>query len=893
MADAEEQRRQMREWTHSLEAVIEAEGPEVALGILRHLQRRAALRGLELPFRLNTAYLNSIAVGDESQVPGDPEIEERLKNLIRWNAMAMVARANRRLDGIGGHISTYASAATLFEVGFNHFFQGKNHPDGPDQIYFQGHASPGVYARSFLEGRLKEEALENFRRELQPQKGLPSYPHPWLMEDYWEFPTVSMGLSPMMAVYQARFNHYLENRGLAENTGRVWAFVGDGEMDEPESVGPLRIAGREGLNNLIMVVNCNLQRLDGPVTGNSKIIQELESLFLGARWRVIKVLWSCAWDELLERDVDGLLAARMEEVVDGDFQRYKARGGAHMREHFFGADPALLEMVEHLTDQEISNLHWGGNDPKKVYAAYKAAVEEEDRPTVILAKTVKGFALGDAGEARNVSHQAKSMTSEALRTFRDRLSIPLSDDEIEDVPFLHPGPESPEVRYAQERREELGGPVPRRVEQAGPLKMPDESAFARLKEGTKDRTATTTVLCARLLRDLLKTEELGELIVPVIPDEARTFGLESLFPQVGIYAPGGQQYEPVDSESMLSYRESPDGQILEEGITEAGSMCSAIAAGTAYATHGVNAIPFFFFYSMFGFQRIGDFIWAAGDMKTRGFLIGATSGRTSLVGEGLQHQDGHSQLVALSHPTVRAFDPCYGYELATIIEDGLRKMYVDGENVLYYLTVTNDQYVHPPLPSASGAHDSKDVRQGILRGMYLLKRSEKSGEVRRATLMASGAILREAEEAQKILEEDFGVTTDLFSVTSWKELYRDAIDVERFNTRNPSKEAKKTYLRQCLGEDPGVVVAASDYIKALPSTLGRWIDEEFITLGTDGFGRSDSRRAARDFFEVDTRHIVIATLSALARTDRYPMGTVQKAISEFGINLDKDNPLYL
>lgn len=883
--DKEEEREEVREWLDGFDAYLERHGRSRGERLLRHLERRGIQRGLDHPRGEHRAYLNTIHVDDEPRYGGDLEMEARIEGLVRWNAMAMVVGGNQRLEGIGGHISTYASAATLFEVGFNHFFRGKSHPEGGDQIYFQGHAATGVYARAHLEGRLKDHHLKNFRRELAEEGGLSSYPHPYLMPDFWEFPTVSMGLSPMMAIYQARFNRYLEARELKEHTGRVWAFLGDGEMDEPESIGGLRLAAREKLSNLTFVINCNLQRLDGPVVGNRKIINELEALFLGAGWRVIKVIWGEGWERLLARDRDGLLAARMEELVDGDYQRYAARDGAYLREHFFGVHEELLRLVEDMSDGELRGLLWGGHDPKKVYAAYAAALEEEERPTVILAKTVKGFGLGAAGEARNVTHQAKTLSKEALRNFRDRFKVSISDDDMESASFVGFEAGSPEVRYAQERREVLGGPIPRRRVQAAPLEMPSAKSFERLLEGSGKREATTTVLMVRMLGDLLNDAKVKDFIVPIIPDEARTFGVEALFPKVGIYAPGGQLYEPVDQGALLSYKESAQGQLLEEGISEAGAMSSLIAAGTAYATHGIQAVPFYFFYSMFGFQRIGDFIWAAGDMRTRGFLIGATSGRTTLNGEGLQHQDGHSQLVAMTHPTVRAYDPAYGYELATIVEDGLRKMYVEGQDLLYYVTVVNEAYVHPPMPEG--------VREGILAGMYRVAASTKSGAVRRAQLLASGTMVEQARRAKALLEEDYGITVDVWSVTSWKALFDEAGDVERSNLRRPGEEQKIPYVRRCLGEgDPGAVVAVSDYIKALPSTLGRWLGPGFVALGTDGYGRSESREALRDFFEVDYRHIALAALSSLARQDRYPASSVEKAIKDFGLDPYKPNPLH-
>ncbi|QDG54197.1 pyruvate dehydrogenase (acetyl-transferring), homodimeric type [Persicimonas caeni] len=890
-ARRERERAQIRDWLAALDDIIEREGVETAEKMLRQLQQRAAARGVELPFQFKTPYLNTIPPGDEAQFEGDPELEERILNIVRWNAMASVVRANRRLEGIGGHIGSYTSMSTLFEVGFNHFFRGQNHPEGPDKIYFQGHASTGVYARAFLEGRLDETQLENFRRELQPEGGLSSYPHPWLMPDFWEFPTVSMGLSPLMGIYQARFDRYLENRGMVENAGRVWAFCGDGEFDEPEARGALSIAALEELDNLNIVIDCNLQRLDGPVRGNGKLIQELEAVFMGAGWRVLKLLWDSAWDELLEKDVDGVLADHMESTVDGEWQRYAAEGGAYLREHFFGKDPALEQMVEGMSEHELDALARGrgGHDMKKVFAAFRAA-EESERPTVILAHTIKGYGLGEAGEALNIAHKTKKLDEAHLRQFRDRFNVPVGDDQLADAPFYRPANDSREVKYVQERREKLGGYVPRRKVQAPPLEMPDDAIFDKVIEnGSGGRPATTTMIAVRMLADLRKDDKVGELIVPIVPDEARTFGIEALFPQAGIYSAQEQQYEPVDANTLQSYKESTQGQILEEGITEAGSMGSFIAAGTAYATHGLNTIPFFFFYSIFGFQRIGDLIWAAADQRARGFLIGATSGRTTLNGEGLQHEDGHSHLLAYTNPRVRAYDPCFAHELAVIIRHGMREMYVNGEDVMYYVTVANEDFEHP------GRDEYADQRgvdeEGIIRGMYRYRASRKSGEVRRVQLLGGGVLLREALEAQRILEDDFGVTADVWSVTSWKALYEDALDAERHNRLHPNDEEQVPYFTKKLGEEPGAVVAVSDFVKALPYSLGRFCPCEMVALGTDGLGRSESREALRDFFEVDAKHIVLAALRALAAEDRFPEGRLEKAIEQLGIDPSKPNPM--
>jgi pyruvate dehydrogenase E1 component len=882
----ERERAQIRDWIAALDDVIEREGKASAERLLRQLQQRAASRGVTLPFEFNTPYVNTIAPEDEPTFEGDPELEERILNIVRWNAMAMVVRANKRLEGIGGHIGSYTSISDIFEVGFNHFFHGKNHPEGPDKVFMQGHASPGVYARAFLEGRLDEKHLENFRRELAPEGGLSSYPHPWLMPDFWEFPTVSMGLSPITAIYQARFDRYLEKRGLVENAGRVWALCGDGEFDEPESRGALDIAAREDLDNLTIVIDCNLQRLDGPVRGNSKLIQELEATFMGAGWQVIKVLWDDTWDELLEHDRDGVLADYLEETVDGEWQRYTAEGGAYLREQFFGKDPALERLVEGMSEHELDKLARGrgGHDLQKLYAAFRAAEEEEGRPTVILAQTIKGLGLGEAGEARNIAHKAKKLDESQLRAFRDRFDVPISDDDVADVPFYRPAPDSREVKYVQERREKLGGYVPRRKVQAPPLEMPDEDIFETyIEQGSAGRPATTTMILVRMLAELLKDDKVGELIVPIVPDEARTFGIEALFPQAGIYSATGQKYEPVDSDMLLSYKESTDGQILEEGITEAGAMGSFIAAGSAYATHGLNTIPFFFFYSMFGFQRIGDLIWAAADQRTRGFLIGATAGRTTLNGEGLQHEDGHSHLLAYTNPNVRAYDPCFAHELAVIIRHGMRKMYVDGKDVMYYVTVANEDFEHPAVESVD--------EEGIIQGMYRYRESRKSGDVRRVQLLGAGPLLREALEAQRILEDDFGVTADVWSVTSWKALYDEALEVDRYNRLNPTQDERVPYFTNQLGDDAGAVVCVSDFVKALPYSLARFCPAEMVALGTDGFGRSDSREALRDFFEVDAKHIVLAALGALARAGRFPKSRLEKAVKQLDIDPKKANPM--
>ena len=874
---------EIREWIESLDYVIEAEGPERARELLRRLQIRAQQLGVSAPYTANTPYINTIPASQQPPYPGSREIERRIKSIIRWNAMAMVVRANREAPGIGGHISTYASAATLYEVGFNHFFRARTKDFEGDQIYFQGHASPGIYARAYLEGRLSEKDLENFRRELKPEGGLASYPHPWLMPDFWQFPTVSMGLGPIMSIYQARFNRYLEDRGLKKpSDAKVWAFRGDGEMDEPESLGAIRLAAREKLDNLIWVVNCNLQRLDGPVAGNSKVIQELEAIFRGAGWNVIKVIWGDDWDELLEKDKTGLLIKRMEEVVDGQYQKYTVESGDYIRKDFFGKYPELLELVKHLSDEQLRKMRRGGHDPEKVYAAYQAAVNHRGQPTVILAKTIKGYGMGESGEGKNITHQQKKLNEEELREFRTRFGIPISDEDVAKAPFYRPPEDSPEIKYLHERRRALGGYVPRRVVEAEPLRTPPEKLFEEFYEGTGARAVSTTMVFVRILAKLLRDGEIGPRVVPIVPDEARTFGMEALFRQAGIYSHVGQLYEPVDRDSLLYYKEAKNGQILEEGITEAGSMSSFIAAGTAYATHGINMVPFFTFYSMFGLQRVGDLVWAAGDMRTKGFLMGATAGRTTLAGEGLQHQDGQSHLLAYPHPNLKAYDPAYAYELAVIIRDGLHRMYERQEEIFYYITLMNENYPQPPMPEG--------VKEGILRGLYRFKASAKRGAKLRAHLLGSGAILNEALKAQEILEEKFHIAADVWSVTSYKELHRDALDVQRWNLLHPDEEPRVPYVTEVLGREKGVFVAASDYVRALPESISKWVPGEFVTLGTDGFGRSDTREALRDFFEVDARYIALAALHALARQGKISRVVVKKAVRELGIDSEKANP---
>jgi pyruvate dehydrogenase E1 component len=874
---------EQREWRESLDYVIQQGDRGRVERLLTSIRHHARTNGISLPFTAVTPYINTIRVEDEVPLPGSQEIERRIKSLIRWNAMAMVVRANRVSDGIGGHISTYASAATLYEIGFNHFFRGPEAEGDGDLIYFQGHASPGMYARAFLEGRLSVEKLENFRRELKPGGGLSSYPHPWLMPEFWQFPTVSMGLGPIMSIYQARFSRYLEDRNLRKTSaGKIWAFLGDGETDEPETLGAISLAAREKLDNLIWVINCNLQRLDGPVRGNGHIIQELEAIFRGAGWNVIKVLWGSDWDPLLAKDTDGLLTKRMGEVVDGDYQKYAVESGAYLREHFFGADPRLLEMVKHYSDEQLKRLRLGGHDPLKVYNAYRVAVETKGQPTVVLARTIKGYGLGEAGEGKNVTHQQKKMNESDLRTFRTRFGIPVSDEQIAEAPFYRPADNSTELEYLRERRRALGGYVPSRAVRVEPLRPSLEEVFEEFYKGTEARKASTTMVFVRMLSKLLRDKEIGHLVVPIVPDEARTFGMEALFRAVGIYSHVGQRYEPVDMDTLLYYKEAKDGQILEEGITEAGSMSSFIAAGTAYANHGVNAIPFFIYYSMFGFQRIGDLIWASADSRTRGFLLGGTAGRTTLAGEGLQHQDGNSHVYSICYPNCISYDPAYAYELAVIIQDGIRRMYGEQESIFYYLTVMNEQYAHPEMP--------KDAREGILKGMYRLKSAANQEAKLRAQLLGSGAILNEVVAAQEILQK-YGVAADVWSVTSYQELYRDGHACDRWNMLHPAEKPRVPYVTQCLGNAPGVFVAASDYLKVLPDSLDRWMPRRIRSLGTDGFGRSEDRRGLRDFFEVDARFVAVATLAELMKEGQVEAPLVQQAIKDLGIDTEKPNPL--
>lgn len=873
------------EWLYSLDYVLKHGGEKRVIDILRQLQIRAHKAGVELPFTANTPYINTITKENQPPFPGDREIERRIKSIVRWNAMAMVVRANKLENGIGGHISSYASVATLYEIAFNHFFKAATEDKPGDLIYFQGHSSPGIYARAFLEGRLDVKKLENFRRELKPEGGLSSYPHPWLMPDFWQFPTVSMGLGPIQAIYQARFNRYLEDRGLAKTTGsKVWAFLGDGETDEPEALGAITLAAREKLDNLIFVINCNLQRLDGPVRGNGKIIQELEAIFRGAGWNVVKVIWGSDWDPLLEKDDKGKLVKRMGEVVDGEYQKYSVEDGSYIREHFWGADGELKEMVDHLADEQLQKMKRGGHDPEKVYAAYLNAVNTKDQPTVILAKTIKGYGLGESGEGKNITHQQKKLNEEELREFRTRFGIPISDEDVAKAPFYKPADDSPEIRYIKKRREELGGYLPKRVSDLRPIKTPPESVFEEFYEGTDGREVSSTMVFVRILSKLLRDKEIGKLIVPIVPDEARTFGMESLFRSVGIYSHVGQLYEPVDSDSLLYYKEEKSGQILEEGITEAGSMSSFIAAGTSYANYGVNMMPFFIYYSMFGFQRIGDLVWAAADMKTKGFMLGGTAGRTTLAGEGLQHQDGNSHVLALPVPNLMAYDPAYAFELAVIIRDGIRRMYEEQEDIFYYITVMNENYPMPKMP------DGENIKEGIVKGMYLFKPSEKKEGIK-VNLLGSGTILNEALKAQEILEEKYNVSADVYSVTSYKELRREALDCERWSMLHPEDEPKVPYVSQMFEDNNGVFVAATDYIKALPDLVAKWLPKPLLSLGTDGFGRSEGRTALRDFFEVDARYITLAALYQISKNGWIKQDVVKKAIDELELDPEKVNPV--
>jgi pyruvate dehydrogenase E1 component len=870
-----------QEWLDALESVIEAGGEEKAHFIIEKLIDMARRTGINLPYSANTAYVNTIPVDQQERIPGDQAMEHKLRSYIRWNAMAMVVKANMKPGSVGGHIASFSSAATLYDVGFNHFFKGDDYGNGADMVFVQGHSSPGIYARSYLEGRLTEEQLENFRFEVDG-KGLSSYPHPWLMPDYWQFPTVSMGLGPILAIYQARFMKYMQHRDIVKTEGRhVWAYLGDGEMDEPESLGAITLAGREKLDNLIYVVNCNLQRLDGPVRGNGKIVQELEALFRGAGWNVVKVLWGSGWDQLLARDTNGLLLKRMEEVVDGEYQNYKAKDGAYVRKHFFGKYPELLEMVSDMTDEDIWHLSRGGHDPRKIYAAYKRAVDHVGQPTVILAKTVKGYGMGEAGEGQNTTHQQKKLEIEQMKRFRDRFNIPLTDEEVDKVPFIKLKDDSPEKKYLLERRKELGGFLPKRNNSAPALKIPELKLFDAVLKSSGDRELSTTMAFVRVLTALIRDKQIGKNIVPIVPDEARTFGMEGLFRSVGIYSSSGQRYEPEDSGKVMWYREDTKGQILEEGINEAGSMAEWVSAATAYSNYNVNMVPFYIYYSMFGYQRVGDLWWLAGDIQAKGFLIGGTAGRTTLNGEGLQHQDGHNLLMANSIPNCISYDPTYAYEMAVIVHDGMKRMYEKQENVFYYITAMNENYKHPDMPEG--------VEEGIIKGLYKLKTGGK--HKLKAQLMGSGTILREVEAAAELLENDWKVSADVWSATSMNELVRDGQEVERHNRLNPTAPKKRSYVSECLDDAAGVVVAATDYIRLYAEQIRPWVKASYTVLGTDGFGRSDTREALRSFFEVDRYHVVVATLHALADEGQIKYDVVADAIKKYEINAEAINPV--
>ncbi|HYA15870.1 MAG TPA: pyruvate dehydrogenase (acetyl-transferring), homodimeric type [Bryobacteraceae bacterium] len=875
--------RETAEWLEALDQIVDEAGPDRVNFLLDKLTERARDNGVDVPYRSVTDYVNTIRVDQEVPYPGDLAIETSLENLARWNAMAMVAHQNKVDDGIGGHIATYASLATLLEVGFNHFFHASYGDQPGDLIYFQGHASPGIYARAFLEGRLSEQDLNNFRHELRGQKGLSSYPHPWLMKDFWQFPTVSMGLGPINSIYQARFMRYLEHRGLIPETPRkVWAFLGDGEMDEPESTGAIGVAVREKLDNLIFVVNCNLQRLDGPVRGNGKVISELEGLFRGSGWNVIKCVWSSDWDALLARDTSGRLVQLMNECVDGEYQAFKARGGAYIRQEFFGRYPETAALVEDWTDEQIGRLRRGGHDPLKVYNAYKAAVEHKGGPTVILAKTVKGYGMGTAGEARNPTHQQKKLKNEEVRVFLNRFELALPDNVADSVLPYRPEDSAPEIKYMHERRAELGGYLPKRTVKPLTLKAPSADFIDEFKAGSKDPHPSSTMAFVRILGKLMKLPELGKRVVPIVPDEARTFGMESMFRNYGIYAVNGQLYKPHDADILLYYKESRDGQILEEGITEAGSMAEFTAAGTSYTNYGLETVPFYIYYSMFGFQRVGDQVWAFADSRGKGFLVGGTAGRTTLAGEGLQHQDGHSLLVASSVPTLIAYDPCYAYEIAVIVRDGIRRMYENGEDHFYYLTVYNENYPQLAMPEGS--------EEGILKGIYLLKKSDLAKPKARVQLLGSGSILTEAGKAQQILAEKYNVAADLWSVTSYSELRREALKVDRWNRLHPTKAAQVPYIQQVLGATDGPIIAASDYMKTVQDQIAPWLGGRYETLGTDGFGRSDNRDHLRAHFEVNAASIAAAALARLSREGKFDPKKAAAAIADLGIDPEKADP---
>ena len=870
-----------REWLDAMQAVLERDGAPRAHYIIEQLVHNARIAGVNLPFRNTTAYVNTIPADQEERLPGDPNMEHRVRSLERWNALAMVVKANRKFPELGGHISTYASAATLISIGFNHFFRPPTKDFDGDLVYFQGHAAPGVYARAYLEGRISEEQLQHFRREVE-NKGLSSYPHPWLMPDFWQFPTVSMGLAPIMGIYQARFMEYLHDRGVKDKGNRkVWVFTGDGEMDEPEALGAISLAAREELDNLIFVINCNLQRLDGPVRGNGKIIQELEGSFRGAGWNVIKVLWGSNWDPMLARDREGILRKRMEEALDGDYQNYRAKGGAYVREHFFGKYPQLRELVKNMTDDDVWRLNRGGHDQQKVYAAYAAAVKHRGQPTVILAKTVKGYGLGESGESLNIAHQLKKPAKESLIAFRDRYRIPFEDQQLEDVPFYKPSENSPEMRYLKALRTKLLGGLPKRTAVNAKLQIPSIEIFKDLLSGSGGRKISTTLAFVRILFALTRDKTIAKHIVPIVPDEARTFGMEGLFRSMGIYAHKGQLYDPVDSDELFPYREDRTGQILEEGITEAGAMSSWIAAATSYSSHNLPIIPFYVFYSMFGFQRVGDLAWAAGDSRARGFLIGGTSGRTTLAGEGLQHQDGHSHLLASTVPNCRAYDPAFAYELAIIVHHALEAMYVQQLDYYYYITVVNESYTQPPMPP--------DCKDGIVRGMYLLH--ETPPQKTHVQLLGSGAILQEVIRAREMLQQDFDITANVWSVTSFNRLRREGMEAQRWNMLHPQEPPRLSHVEHCLGDVPGVIVAASDYMKIYADQIRPYVKQRYVVLGTDGFGRSDTRRQLRNFFEVDARYVTLAAVHALAEEGAVDKSLVKIALEKYDIDPDKSDPV--
>jgi len=873
-----------REWLEALQSVLEREGPDRANFLLGRLVNEARRAGAYIPYNANTAYLNTIPPEREERSPGDAVLEDKIRALVRWNAMATVIRANKESSELGGHIASFASAATLYDIGFNHFFRAANDKFLGDLVYIQGHSAPGVYARAFLEGRITEEQLSNFRQEVDG-KGLSSYPHPWLMPDFWQFPTVSMGLGPLMAIYQARFMRYLKDRGMIETQGRkVWAFMGDGEMDEPESKGAISLAGREKLDNLVFVINCNLQRLDGPVRGNGKIIQELESDFRGSSWNVIKVIWGSYWDPLLLKDKTGILLKRMEECVDGEYQSFKSQDGAFVRKHFFGKYPELADMVSNMSDDDIWRLNRGGHDPHKIFAAYAAAVKHTGQPTVILAKTVKGYGMGEAGEGQNITHQQKKMGTASIRAFRDRFSVPIPDDQLEEVPFYRPPEDSPEMQYLRDRITAMGGSLPARKRTVEPLEVPALSAFEAQLKSSEDREFSTTMAFVRMLNTIIRDKKIGKRVVPIVPDESRTFGMEGMFRQLGIYSHVGQLYTPQDADQLMFYKEDKGGQILQEGINEPGAMSSWIAAATSYANNAQMMIPFYIFYSMFGFQRIGDLAWAAGDLRARGFLLGGTAGRTTLNGEGLQHEDGHSHILASTIPNCVSYDPTFAYELAVIIQDGMRRMYQEQEDVFYYITVMNENYTHPAMPEG--------VEKGILKGMYLFAEGKAKKSQLKVQLLGSGTILREVIAGAALLEKDFGIAADIWSVTSFNELRRDGLDAQRWNMLHPDQEPRQSYIEQCLKDRAGPVVAATDYMKIYADQVRAFLPtHNFIALGTDGFGRSDTRRKLRQFFEVDRHYVAVAAMKALADQELLPRKTVAEAVKKYGINPDKPNPL--